>query len=123
VADIAVRARTPRDVVDGITINPSSTYWNVSRNYAVTAAGTTQGTATALTANVNVITGGAVDTGVLLATAVKPVMIRNQSGSLKRVYPQTGGSINGLSANDYIEIMDNSSITLDRDAGAWFSFV
>lgn len=71
---------------------------------AVTAAGTTAGTATALTNSQTAITSAAGANGVILpatATLTRLFFIRNLAASTAalNVYPPTGGSINALAAN------------------------
>jgi hypothetical protein len=91
----AVSGATSRTTLNGIVIDSISA--------AVSAAGTTQGTATALVSNINnvtVVTAAAA--GVILPTAVAGmrILIRN-SDSLDTlsIYPATGGQINALGAN------------------------
>jgi hypothetical protein len=72
-----------------------------SVNGAVSAAGTVQANATAITREINVVSTAAVGSGVRLPAAVAGmvVMITNTSANTLNVYPATGGSINSLSAN------------------------
>jgi hypothetical protein len=94
---------------DGTWVNPlnNPTFTGITRvsvTTGISAAGSTQGTATALTTQVNVvtsITGGSAD-GVKLPTAVAGMVITiinaHASATLK-VYPDTGGVIDSLSTN------------------------
>jgi hypothetical protein len=68
---------------------------------AVTAAGSTQGTATALTKTINNVTTVAASTGVVLPTAVAGymVIVRNGGANALNVYPATGAAINAAAAN------------------------
>jgi hypothetical protein len=68
---------------------------------AVTAAGSTQGTATALTKTINNVTTVAASTGVVLPTAVAGyiVIVRNGGANALNVYPATGAAINAGAAN------------------------
>lgn len=68
-------------------------------NSAVSAAGSTQATATILTRQINYVTGGS--GGVLLPAAVggERVVIRNSLGSAINVYPNTGAQINDSGVN------------------------
>jgi len=80
-----------------------------SSNTAVAAAGTTQGTATVLTAQINNVTTGIDGTaGVILPTPIQAglsIFIRNGSASLSlRIYPHSGGNISGTGVNAAIEI-------------------
>lgn len=67
----------------------------------VSAAGTTQGTATALTKSFNEVTTVAASAGVALPApeAGEIVMVANQGANALSVYPASGHSINSLSAN------------------------
>ncbi len=67
----------------------------------VSAAGTTQGTATALTRSFNEVTTVAASAGVVLPApeAGEIVMVANQGANALSVYPASGHSINNLSAN------------------------
>ena len=72
-----------------------------SVNAAVSAAGTTQGTATAISKEMNVVSTVASGAGVLLPTAVAGMVITiiNTSANALLVYPHVGGDINGGSIN------------------------
>jgi len=90
-----------RAIFAGLIYHSSST--------AVAAAGTTQGTATALTAQINNVTTGIDGTaGVILPTPIQAglsIFIRNGSTSLSlRIYPHSGGNISGTGVNAAIEI-------------------
>ena len=68
---------------------------------AVSAAGSTQGTATALTTMINNVTTVAASTGVVLPTAAAGyiVIVRNGGANALNVYPATGAAINAGAAN------------------------
>jgi hypothetical protein len=80
----------------------------------VTAAGTTQATATPLTRPINNITTVPANSGVILpaATPGMRVLIRNNTLTSLRVYPGSGGQINTLG--------NNVGFVLDRDANLEF---
>jgi hypothetical protein len=64
------------------------------------AAGSNQGNATAITKQLNAVTAADATKGVILPTAVagQPVLIVNTvAASVLKVYPASGGTINGLS--------------------------
>ncbi len=67
----------------------------------LSAAGTTQGTATALTKSFNEVTTVAASSGVVLPApeAGEIVVVANQGANALNVYPASGHSINSLSAN------------------------
>jgi hypothetical protein len=96
----------------------------VNNNNAVSAAGSTQGTATALTVDYNVITTVASSTGVKLptATAGRRIVIVNKGANTLSIYPATGGAINALSANAAIQVAANGSIELmASSATQWYA--
>jgi len=68
---------------------------------ALTAAGSTQGTALALTRPINDVTTVAASTGVVLpsATAGMRIVIRNGGANSMNVYPASGAQINALGTN------------------------
>jgi hypothetical protein len=69
---------------------------------AISAAGSTQGTATSLTNAVNFIGTAASGSGVVLsssATAGDSQFVYNGGANPVKVYPPSGASINGLTAN------------------------
>lgn len=67
----------------------------------ITAAGTVQGDATALTKKVNEVTTTAAATGVRLPTAVAGyvVYVFNRGANTLNIYPASGAQINALGAN------------------------
>ena len=70
-------------------------------NNAVSAAGTTQATATAITKPISNVTTVAANSGVVLpsATPGMRVIIRNGSAITLRIYPAVGAQINSLGTN------------------------
>lgn len=73
---------------------------------ALSGAGATQGTATALTKSINNVTTVAASTGVRLpaATAGMRIMIRNGGANDLSVYPDTGAAINSAGANNPVTL-------------------
>jgi hypothetical protein len=78
-----------------------SGYLAHSNAAAVTAAGTTQGTATALAADFNNIATGTANQGVVLPTGVPGmrVLVWNSTGNTIKIYPAGTGTIDGGSAS------------------------
>jgi hypothetical protein len=78
-----------------------SGYLARSNAASVTAAGTTQGTATALTADQNNIATGTANQGVVLPTGVPGmrVLVWNSTGNTIKIYPAGTGTIDGGSAS------------------------
>lgn len=75
----------------------------------VSAAGTNQGTATALTANVNQVTTVGAGQGVALPTPVpgaEPIVVSNQGAHTLSVYPPTGVEIDALGVNVAYSLAD-----------------
>lgn len=87
----------------------------LSTNAAVTAAGTNQGTATALTASYNVITTATAGTGVVLpapTSAGWEVFIVNKGANTVNIYPATGATIDSAGVNNPVTVPTGASITL-----------
>jgi hypothetical protein len=67
---------------------------------SITAAGTTQGTATALSAAINYISTAAANSGVLLAGSLgNPETVYNGGANPVNVYPPVGARINQMASN------------------------
>lgn len=115
----AVSGATSTTTLNGLVINSISA--------AVSAAGTTQGTATGLVSNINnvtvVATGAA---GVRLPTAVAGmrILVRNSdSADILSIYPATGGTINALAVNAAFTLAPGSTIELmATTATQWYTF-
>jgi sugar lactone lactonase YvrE len=115
----AVSGATSTTTLNGLVIDSISA--------AVSAAGTTQGTATGLVSNINnvtVVTAAAA--GVRLPTAVAGmrILIRNSDSlDMLSIYPATGGTINALSANAAFTIIAGATIELvATTATQWYTF-
>jgi len=82
---------------------------------SVSAAGTTQGTGTALTLDHNVISTAASGTGVVLptATAGRRIVVENKGANAVKIYPASGATVDALAAN--------ASITLPVDGVMFFN--
>ena len=80
----------------------SSLAWGPSGvTTGITAAGSTQGTATALTTGFNVVSTVAASTGVVFPTAVAGmrILVINLGANALSVYPASGGAINSIATN------------------------
>lgn len=115
----AVSGATSTTTLNGLVIDSISA--------AVSAAGTTQGTATGLVSNINnvtVVTAAAA--GVRLPTAVAGmrILIRNSDSlDMLSIYPATGGTINALAANAAFTIIAGATIELvATTATQWYTF-
>lgn len=89
---------------------------------AVTAAGTTQGAATAITKTYNIISTASANQGVVLPAALvgKVINVYNISGNTIKVYPASGETIDGGSANAHVTIVDdNGKEFVGTGTGAW----
>lgn len=86
--------------VNGANLTASS-YYVRSIATGIIAAGSTQGTATALTKEINVIGTVVSGQGVVLPTAVAGMVliVNNTSVNAVNVFPATGAAINSLSSN------------------------
>jgi hypothetical protein len=96
----------------------------VDNNNAVSAAGSTQGTATALTVDYNVVTTVAASAGVKLptATAGRRIVIVNKGASTLTIYPATSAYIDAGLINAGISVASNGSIELMASSSTqWYS--
>lgn len=85
----------------------------------VTAAGSTQGTAAALSGFVSYITAGALDTGVILQATVGALQrVYNSTNSEKKVYPPSGVAIDALGANNPVLLAAGSSVDIVVTSGS-----
>lgn len=92
----------------------------------VTAAGTTQATATALVSDVNVVTTSTASTGLGVAlpgaTSGKYAVIVNLSANAIKVYPATGHQFDGLGVNAAISLPINGFLEIYASSGTqWYS--
>lgn len=73
---------------------------NVSTSAVISAAGTTQGTATLLSSRYSVVTTVAANTGVELAVEVsQPQVVFDRGANTLSVYPTSGAQIESLGTN------------------------
>jgi len=96
----------------------------VDNNNAVSAAGSTQAGATALTVDYNVVTTVAASTGVRLptATAGRRIVIVNKGASTLTIYPATSAYIDAGLINAGISVASNGSIELMASSSTqWYS--
>lgn len=115
----AVSGATSRTTLNGIVIDSISA--------AITAAGATQGTATALVSNINNVTVVATNAdGVILPTAVAGmrILVRNSdSADTLKIYPATGGTINALAANAAFTLAAGTTTELFASTTTqWYTF-
>lgn len=90
----------------------------------ISAAGTTQGTATALSKSFNEVTTVAAGSGVSLPApeAGELVVVANQGANALSVYPASGHSINNLSANTAQSLAtDTRRIFFALSTSKWYS--
>ena len=98
-----------------------------STSATVSAAGTTQSTATALTKSFNVITTAAASSGVVLPTITATnvgfvIDIVNRGANPVNIYPALGSAIDGATANAAVTLPVNASITLDASSTTqWYT--
>lgn len=96
-------------------------------NSAVSAAGTTQGTATALQASINSVTTVAASSGVILpATEIgDDVWVYNGTATnALTVYPDSGATINQLSSNFGVQLAPYTGAMFKRiTSTAWLALL
>ena len=115
----AVSGATTRTTLNGIVINSISA--------AISAAGATQGTATALVSNINNVTVVAASAdGVILPTAVAGmrILVRNSDAAdTLKIYPATGAQINALGNNASFSLTAGSTTELFASTTTqWYTF-
>ena len=89
------------DAGGNIYFAPSGGFVAYGVTASITAAGSTQGTAVALTRPINVVTTAAASTGVILPATVagmRMIVVNNGANALA-VYPPSGGAINAIATN------------------------
>jgi hypothetical protein len=89
----------------------------------VTAAGTTQGDATALSKTVNMITSATANQGVKLPTAAAGLTVKviNTTAVTIKVYPNTSDVIDGGTVNVGVNLSPYSSVEfVAQDAVDWY---
>lgn len=94
--------------------------WNL--NDAVAAAGSTQGTATALAATINSVATASAGQGVILPSAKVGafITVSNHSTVTVKVYPATGETVEGLAANAPLSLLPGQCYRAAvATAGAW----
>lgn len=89
----------------------------------ITATGTVQGDAAAITGNDVFITAGSANTGVIVGDSTDdPVgtvhIIADKTGSSKKVYPDSGSAIDGIGTDTALEMAPYQSVRLKRTAAA-----
>lgn len=92
---------------------------------AVSAAGTTQGTATAITKQFNFVTASAGNTGVILPTpafAGVEITFVNVGAVDALVYPATGGVIDGAGTNNPVTVPAGGTLSVQASTTSqWYS--
>jgi len=95
-----------------------------SSNNTVSAAGTTQGTATAITTDIAVVTTVAAGSGVVLPNAAggKYAVVINRGANALNVYPASGHSFDGLAVNTPVVLPVNGYIELfGSSTSSWYT--
>lgn len=95
-------------------------------NAAISAAGTTQATATALTAGINVITTAGASSGVRISNSeiADQYEIINLGANAVTVYPPTSGQINAIAANGGFTLATNTAVKVRKfTATRWMAFL
>jgi hypothetical protein len=132
-ANISFNAATGLLTTQTLAVNGNITGGNlVATSYhirsittGITAAGSTQGTATALTKEINVVsTVSSGANGVVLPTAVAGIVliVNNTSANTLNVYPATGGAVNSGSTNAAYSHVSGASIQYYATSGTqWYT--
>jgi len=102
----------------------ATAYHSRSIGVGISAAGTTQGTATALTKEINVVNTVASGAGVVLPAAVAGmvIIVNNTSANTLAVYPTSGGIINsGLTNAAYSHVSGASLQYYAISSAQWYT--
>lgn len=122
----SITASIPSTFVAPGTIQDTTGFY-LSSSVAVTAAGATQGTATALTTSFNVITTVTASTGVALPTPSKAgllVTVVNRGANPLAVYPASGGTIDGAVLNAPVTLPSGTAATYEASSTTqWYTVV
>jgi hypothetical protein len=97
---------------------------SVSTAATVSAAGSTQGTATVLGADVNIVTTVGASQGVQLPVAVAgmKVTVINKGANILAVYPATGGAIDAIATNTAQNLAVNGMLEYTASSATqWYS--
>jgi hypothetical protein len=95
-----------------------------STTAGVSAAGTTQGGAAALTTSFNTITTVGSGSGVALPAAIKGmrVVIVNLGANTLKIYPASGGAIDSASTNAAVTLTVNTGVTFEASSTTqWYT--
>lgn len=117
---------TAKDMMGGGVSAGQAQAINGAVNATISAAGTTQGTATTLTASVNVITTAAASSGVVLSDSVisDEYDILNLGANAVTVYPPSGAQINAIAANGGFTLGTNSACKVKKfTATRWMAWL
>lgn len=110
-------------IVGGVNVGAFTTYGlGLSTQGGLVAAGTTQGTALAITAAYNNVSTVAANTGVILpspgATGVR-LVVWNHGANTLNIYPAVGHSINALANNAPLTVAAGAKAALIYWGGLW----
>lgn len=83
----------------------------MSTTVGVAAAGTTQGTATALSSTINIITTVAAGSGVILTSGVRVIVLNRGANSLL-IYPPVSGQLEALGTNAPFTLQAGADATI-----------
>lgn len=117
---------TAADIMTGGLSAGSAAAINGQVNSSVSAAGTTQGTATTLTASISVITTAAASSGVVLTDSMigDEYDILNLGANAVTVYPPSGGRINAIATNGGFTLATNTSVKVRKFTSTrWAAFL
>ena len=109
---------------DNISVGTLTASGNVTLGIAatVTAAGSTQGAAAAITKTYNIVTTASANQGVILPSAAAGLVINvfNISGNTIKVYPASTENIDGGSANAAVTLVTaNGTELVGTSTGGW----
>jgi hypothetical protein len=109
---------------DNVSVGTLTATGNLTLGVAATvsAAGSVQGDATAITKTYNIISSGSANQGIKLPTAAAGLVINvyNVTGNTIKVYPNTSGTIDGGSANASVDLVTANGVEyVGTSSTAW----
>jgi len=121
--DVDLTYRTDTNTLTTENISLSGNYLR-SVATGISAAGSTQGTATAITKDINIVSTVSAGQGIVLPTAIAGmvIIVNNTSATSLNVYPATGATINTLSTNTaYTHVAGASLQYFAVSATQWYT--
>lgn len=118
----STNSNSPCSFTGTVTVfNSPPDFWFMP-GYAVSAAGTTQGTATTLLQRVSMVTTASAGQGVVLNSYLPEQIIINATSVSIDIYPPSGANFNNGTTNAAVTLYPGNGVTMRQSsATAWYS--